>query len=339
MRLALVTTTINVPTVLKLYRACDPDVMFFITGDRKSPDHDIVDFLQGVPNHFYYGADWQSKLGYKCSDLIGWGTISRRCIAILEALKWGADIIVTCDDDNIPLTTDYFAAFEHTLTAPFNGVGVKGHTGWFDPGKLLLPPAPHRGFPHDVRSLWGAVPIDNVRVGVAAGMCLGDPDISACERIINHPDVHGVSELLRAGIVVDTQTWTVFNSQNTAFVRELAPAFLLCPQFGRYDDIVASLIVQRVMRERDMHVHFGQPLVHQARNPHNLLNDLDAETWGMRNVARIAEFLDTLKLSRNGSVSEHVASIYDALFVQKWIPEGTSALGQAWLGDIKQVMG
>ena len=98
-------------------------------------------------------------------------------------------------------------------------------------------------------------------------MILGDPDTSAVDRISRHPTVHQVSELLRAGIVTDPrECYAPLNSQNIAFVRELAPCFLMVPVFGRYDDIYASLLAQRVMREHNFHVHFGQPFVWQQRN-------------------------------------------------------------------------
>ena len=100
------------PTVLSLYRACDPDVMFFIAGDRKTDDLAVTNFLIDIPNHAYYGIDTQHKLGYKCSRLLGENTITRRNIMLLEALKWGADVIVTVDDDNIPLDKTYFSNFE-----------------------------------------------------------------------------------------------------------------------------------------------------------------------------------------------------------------------------------
>ena len=90
--------------------------------------------------------------------------------------------------------------------------------------------------------------------------------------LLGRPIVHRVSELLRAGIVVNPKTThTVFNSQNTAVIRELAPAFFMVPQWGRYDDIFASLMVQRLMRERGLVTHFGQPFVWQQRNAHDLL--------------------------------------------------------------------
>ena len=41
MNTALVTTTINVPKVLSLYRRLDRDVRFFVAGDLKTPAETI----------------------------------------------------------------------------------------------------------------------------------------------------------------------------------------------------------------------------------------------------------------------------------------------------------
>ena len=88
------------------------------------------------------------------------------------------------------------------------------------------------------------------------------------------------------GVVVDLHTHTVFNSQNTAVIRELIPAWFMMPGVGRHDDIYASLIVQRVARERGYHVHFGPPFTYQQRNEHNLVTDLRAEIDGWRTCRR-----------------------------------------------------
>lgn len=330
MKIALVTTTINVPTVLKLYRAIGHNVEIFVACDWKTPK--VAEDFCGELGAYYIG-----DTDYKCDVLIGHDTISRRNLAILEALKWGAHLIVTIDDDNIPLDNAYFDHFEHVFLSPFNGVQVGGNE-WFDVGTLLDPVAPHRGFPIG-RAGWGEFSsVTDAKIGVAAGICLGDPDISAVTRIANHPTVHRVSELLRAGIVVDPQTRTVFNSQNTCFLRDFAPAMFLAPGTMRYDDIYASLITQHVMRERDYHVHFGQPFVVQERNQHNLLTDLRAELDGMKHILDLAYRLNSLEL-KGASVIEDVRLIYTVLRDEDWYPQLGIEAALAWCDDCEQVMG
>jgi len=71
----------------------------------------------------YLTPDEQCK--YKCSELLGWNTITRRNIALLEALRWGADVIITVDDDNIPLSSTYFHDFANLFIAP-SGISSDG---------------------------------------------------------------------------------------------------------------------------------------------------------------------------------------------------------------------
>lgn len=342
MKTAMITTTINVPTVLQLYRKLDPDVRFFVVGDKKTPEVDAINFCVNRAGCEFYGVERQKELGYACSDLIGWNTISRRNIALLEALKWGADVIVSIDDDNIPLESNYFWEFKRRFDRRYPDIwagfsGIKVSANWFDPATLAFPRVVQRGFPQGVhtRRERRLVSVTDAKIGVAQGMILGDPDTSAVDRISQHPEVHQVSELLRAGIVTDPkETYVPLNSQNIGFVRELAPCFLMVPSYGRYDDIFASLVAQRIMRERDFYVHYGQPFVWQSRNSHDLLKDLRAEQWGAEHIVEFASWLD-------GFLGQHdVIGMLKVMATNlpKFIPSGTQELWLAWLSDCEAVM-
>jgi hypothetical protein len=261
--------------------------------------------------------------------------------------------MVTIDDDNIPIDEDYFINFETLFQRwdrpdthrPWHGLQATTKNGWVDPGFFLLPQYSHRGFPHEKRN---AAPvlrsITDAKVGVAAGLWLGNPDIDAITRLNATPlipHVHGIQEVLRAGIVVDPkQTWTVFNSQNTAFVRELAPAMMMLPGVGRHEDIWASLITQRVMRELGYVTHFGLPLVYQQRNPHDLHDDLAAETFGMRHTLDFAAWLDGLSCSGwpTASVVQILSDIYAAMRDLPWMPPQVREAGLAWCDDVEKVL-
>lgn len=284
MKVALITTTINVPQHLRLLRRYGEDVRFFIAGDLKSPHSGITNLLSGS---FYYLLPDEQK-EWKCSEIIGWNCIQRRNIALLEALRWDADIIVSWDDDNIPLDRNYFTAFEEILSEPFDGLQASSETGWWSAYGFLL----HRGFPHNIGHIPHYMTVTDAKVGVAAGLVLGDPDINAYTRLTKSPILLNGDVLDQAGYVVAADVWTVFNTQNTAFLREFAPAMFCPPAVGRYDDIIASLICQRVMRDRGYQVHFGPPFVWQERNPHDLLKDLRAEIWGMEHLLELAAWLD-----------------------------------------------
>ncbi len=116
----------------------------------------------------------------------------------------------------------------------------------------------------------------------------------------------------------------------------------MLPDVGRYDDIYASLIMQRVMRERNLHVHFGKPFVWQQRNPHNLIKDLRAEIDGMDNILDLAEALDGVVLEKGASVLDHTAQCYAALQEEKCAPRAIPVkaidAAFAFMEDIKGVL-
>lgn len=330
MKISVATTTIHdCSAQLRWLNACDPDVPVYVALDEKTPPiHDSLAKTLAGDN-------------YKCSDLLGWNTIERRNVAILEALRDKADVIVLWDDDNIPLMGFYFDEFRNAFFAEgmHGKLSLTSPTGWFDPGSLLQPPVRHRGFPHQVASAYDIGPPSDLKVGLAGGIVLGDPDIGAVERIAKAPIAHGFSELLRQGVIVDNKTWTITNSQNTAVLRQFVPCMLTCPQFGRYADIMASLICQRVMREHGYAVHLGLPAVWQQRNKHDLVKDLRDEMFGMQHILSFANALDMWTLVEGATVLEHVASCYDALYrYWKPFPKSVTDLVCAWCDDCESVL-
>lgn len=337
MKIALITTTINVPKVLALYRKLWPEVAFFVAADEKTPLA-AYEFCADIPNCEIYSPDRQSELGYVCSELLGWSCVERRNIALLEAVKWGAEVIVTIDDDNSPFDRG-FIKFEEGLDGSLAfGLKVSSPTGWFDPGALLVPQTKHRGFPTGVRSEPVFEPVLDAKIGIMQGLCLGDPDIDAVTRIATAPIIHSVSELGRAGVVVDPNCKTVFNTQNTAFIRELAPAMFQPPGLGRYSDIYASLICQRVMRDRGLHVHFGQPFIWQQRNQHNLIGDLRLEVDGMENVIRFAGCIDNISFEAGASIIDHVAQCIHELSENGFYGDLTAQCAMNFLADLEKVL-
>lgn len=334
MKHALVLTTIHTPNVLQLYRACGPDVRFFVVGDKKSDDIATQILMDAIPNSEYYSYARQQELGYGTNSLLPANCIQRRSIGFLEAVKWGAEIVTSVDDDNIPLNTSYFTDMNSRMQWPFNGLRFTGvdRGTWFDPGYLLEPTAKHRGLPYNAQRHGTVGHVVKAKIGVVAGMCLGDPDIDATTRIVQRPIVGDVNALGREGITVHPDTRTVFNSQNTSILRELLPAWGMIPFVGRFDDIYASLIAQRIMRDRDFHVHFGKPHVWQQRNSHDFVKDLRGEIEGYTNIDGLAGLLDTVQLP-NKSVVSDVRLIWDAIRAAGIMPLETPSAMYAYLTD------
>src|SRR5206468_1623049 len=66
-RLALVTTTIRVPEVLRLYRALAPEIAIFIVGDRRSPHAEIRTLAREI-DAVYLSDEDQIALGHQCCE-------------------------------------------------------------------------------------------------------------------------------------------------------------------------------------------------------------------------------------------------------------------------------
>ena len=343
---ALITTTIYVPQVLRQYRAADPDVLMIIAGDLKTPHAEVRALCRELGNAVYLDPQEQERLGYACSDVIAWRSIQRRNIALLEAIRAGADVVLSIDDDNAPRhpsgEPDYFDLLRQAFSGPV-GNAVTTAEGWFNVGDAAEAPYYYRGIPFSLRSGVGLawdyedkrVRPGERRVGVVNGLIYGDPDINAIDRYISGEPRVDKYHLLDAVYVNPRTTWTPINSQNTAYVRELAPLAFVLPGVGRYDDIWASFMALRVMEATDYHVLFGEPSVVQERNPHNWLVDLDKELYGMKHTEAFCAGLKAVVVDPAKSVLDNLAAVAQGACL---LPPQARHFMSAYLDDVARIL-
>jgi len=301
----IITTTIYVPTVLERYRqlAIQEGVNLkgiIVAGDLKTPK-ETEEFLARDPIYTYLTPNQQGKR--KCSESLGWNRIMRRNIALLEAIErcdLDNDIIISIDDDNYPIDETYFLTFILTLTQPFRGLYYED-SEWFNIGNLFEPQFFHRGFPHrfddrkePYKFSYRDLEANDNKVGIAAGLWIGDPDIDAIERIMLSPCIKTIPDLVKSGIVIKPGCFAPTNSQNTAFPAILAPIMAVWPWVGRYDDIWASYLAQKIMWDLGYLVHYGPPFCLQNRNPHNLLLNLKDEIDGLEHTVELVTTIDSI---------------------------------------------
>lgn len=342
MKTALITTTINVPTVLALYRKYGPDVGMFVAFDEKTPK-EATNFCGALSTYCYpYDVEHQRGMGYLCSDLIGFSCIQRRNIALLEAVKWGAEIIITIDDDVLALNNQYFADYRVVLSPQLkNSIQIGSANGWIDPGQLLTPTIRHRGIPNAPHTTPQLSTVTDIAIGVAAGLWVGDADVDATHRIANPPAVHSVTALAETGVVPDPHQWTVWNAQNVGFIRELAPCMFQAPGIGRADDIWASLITQRIMREHGLHTHLGKPFTAcwQDRSTASMIRDLEEEILLYRHTADLVAWLDDFVFEPGiDTVLEQTREIYKHFESLPWYPARSRLAALAFLDDIEKIL-
>lgn len=338
----VVTTTINVPTLLDAYAQDALDhgrrvEQFIVVGDRKTPP-DTAAYCERLTGESgitvrYVGVEEQEEYLSRWpefSEFLPWNCIQRRNVGLLLAWDGDADIVVTIDDDNFLEHEDYLGRHAH-LGQELTVDTVESASGWWNVCRMLEEargiPFYHRGHPMSQRwndDEWRVVQRRG-RVVVNAGLWLDDPDVDALARLYFPVCATGTSEHYRDRLALAPGTWAPFNSQNTALVRDAIPAYLLFPHVGRYDDIWASYVIRRIADARDELVTYGAPVVRQERNPHDYFKDFDAERLGLETNDVFLAALHACPVDARG-YAESFAAIAAAFPSQ--IEESCRAAGQ-----------
>ena len=334
MRTALITTTVNVPHVLALYRKLDPDVRFFVAGDRKTPQA-AYDFCDALGNCVALRPTAQTK--WKCSELISWDNDSRRDIALLEALQWGADIVVSVDDDMVVCSPDFFERIETVLTTPYSGLQFGRAGYWCDAGQFTVPPARQRGLPLECETHNDMTFVSGASIGALQGIILGVPDTDSLTMYVSKPQVLSATDVLHSGLVMHPEALGVFNSQFSAFRRELAPAFAQFYKWqNRNTDIIASVIMRRIMRVNKLYTYFGLPTGYHARTARNPVKEFKAELFGLEQIQSVATVLE--RMDRFAVDKSIVRQIYEKLATLEWWPERCAEAAFAFLDDAETTL-
>jgi Reversibly glycosylated polypeptide len=271
----------------------------WVVGDRKTPPSaDILarEISKNGLETTYFDIAQQDAWGrsFPLYDLIPYNTDGRRVFGYLKALEEGCEILIAMDDDNFPAEDDFVGGHQATgkkwpgavLREPARFHNICEYLV-LDPPRLVFP----RGFPFQLRGHVNQpelVPAPrSAMIGVTEGLWLDEPDVDATTWM--NGKVKGIQYKGPDLFVLDQATWSPVNTQNTSVVRELIPAFVFvtmaCPVPGgvldRYGDIWGGYFLQALMHNTPYHVAFGRPLVHHRRNPHNYVDDLRHEYWGV----------------------------------------------------------
>lgn len=314
---SLVTTTINVPHLLSEYvkdaiRFKRDIEQFIVVGDKKTPS-DAVTFCKrledelGIKCIFLSVEDQEKYLNrwHEFKNFLPWNCIQRRDVGLVYAFYEGsADIVITIDDDNLLSQQDYFG--HHDIVGNRQNLKiVSADSGWWNVCEMLEEargiPFYHRGYPYSKRWMTDedkkSIKEVSGRVVVNAGLWLDDPDVDALTRLYFPVRAIKPSPFFEDKLACDIGTWSPFNSQNTAILREAIPAYFIFPHVGRYDDIWASFVFRYISDFVGDFVTYGSPIVCQRRNPHDYLKDFDAERFGVEFTDIFIEALKNCKLT------------------------------------------
>ena len=241
---ALITTTINVPTLLSDY-ARDAlthrrALKIYVAGDKKTPAAAAeccraVERDTGISCE-YLGVSEQEALLRPWPELaaqLPWNCIQRRNVALIKAVLDGAQTVVTIDDDNFICGTDYFGGHGITGTeVELDSMGQSGAGSWFNICRLLRDADQRRffarGYGMAARSIahGDAWPQRRERklVAVNAGLWLEDPDIDAVTRLaapINVVSYDGPEHFFRCERGLDTIQFAEYSAR----ARDIASIF------------------------------------------------------------------------------------------------------------------
>ncbi len=313
MKIAVITTTINIPYLLNEYASNFKkfgwnDVIFVIAGDKKTPV-EIIDFCKTLESTYSYKTFYldlveQEKINTELYNYIPFNCIQRRNFAVLFAYNLNSDIIITIDDDNLVGEEDYLK--HHSIVG--NIVELKHIStdhGWYNVCETLEEEKNrhffHRGYPINQRKSTNVnISTKQSKIIVNAGLWTKSPDTDAISWLnFGELNVTKFKESFGKKFALSESTWCPFNTQNTAIAREAIPAFFLNPSQKRYDDIWASFIVKKIADHLGHSVSYGYPIVVQQRNPHDTIKDLKDEIDGMERTPAFISELRNIELTGN----------------------------------------
>lgn len=248
---------------------------------------------------------------------------NRRNVGYLMALEGGADFIISIDDDNFAIIDqDFWAAHCVVCSDEVVAEVLSSSSGWFNPCTLLtfdhsLPLYP-RGFPHYARCSDPALTQSERRVPVHVnvGLWIGDPDIDAMTWLVLPSRS---LEFKGQPVVLDLDTWSPINSQNTALRREAIAAYyfvkmgyqlLNMPYIDRYGDIFSGYFLQKCVKHVGGYCRIGNPIVEHRRNTHDYLRDAAQELSGMMMIEELLPALMEIKLEGDSYCEAYVGLSY-----------------------------
>jgi len=286
MKKYIITTTINSPTeaTIKFCEIADKkDFTFVVIGDTKTPHDEYRKLEIEYKNVTYLSPEQQTELYPELSEIIGWKTIQRRNIGFVYAYEKGADVVATVDDDNIPydiwgdnimVGQEMIVDLYENISCPyFDAISTTEHNDLW-----------HRGFPIEYLQVKNNIEYKGqttIIPLVQAEFWDGDPDIDAICRLSKKPIVK-----FNKFEPFTTNQLTPFNSQNTFLHRSVLKNYSVFPYTGRMDDIWGAYVMQH---HHPNSVIFTQASVYQARNPQDLVKNLENEVIGYRNTLKLLE--------------------------------------------------
>lgn len=322
----IVITTINHPTKAVIDFSKLKNHQLIIVADQKTP----IDWY--LDNVHILSVGEQKKLDFQLVSLLPDNHYSRKNIGYLYAIRSGADLIIDTDDDNLPKEDWIVPKFQGLYNISSPNLGFVNIYKFFTDSHIWP-----RGFPLDKVTMDSSILKSSqitqrqVNIGVWQGLADGDPDVDAIYRLtLNKPCYFSERE----PIALDKGTICPFNSQNTAFYKDLFPLLYL-PSFVtfRYTDILRGLIAQPILWQAGYCLGFTHATVFQERNFHDYMKDFESEIPCYLHPYKV---IDTVcpSISSSFSISDNLHNAYSALCKEGIVNSNEVKLLDLWLKDL-----
>jgi hypothetical protein len=323
---AIVITTIFPPTeaVRKFSRLAGWHLV--VAGDRKTPGD------WSAAGSTYLSASDQEASGYHIASALPWNHYCRKMIGYVHAIKQGATVIVDTDDDNVPKADWSVPAFDGQFEASADGLGfVNVYKLYTD---MHIWP---RGFPLQLITSQTArldprkLQPEQCRIGIWQGLADGDPDVDAIYRLTDNTPCNfsdGPPVALGAGTICP------FNSQNTAYRRELFPLLYMPAHVTfRFTDILRGLVAQPILWAAGYRLGFTRATVVQERHPHDYLKDFQSEIPCYLHAVTVIDTVNAA-IDPTSGIGDNLHRAYRELVRAGIVPDRELPLLEAWLKDI-----
>ncbi len=255
----------------------------------------------------------------------------RKMAGYLYAIANGAEMIIDADDDNIPKVDWEFPGFEGLFSF------IPADQGFVNIYQLYSTQAIWpRGLPLNLVTtqfeLKKKLISNRCRVGIWQGLADENPDVDAVYRLTNNAPCYFKN---RKPVVLGKNTLSPFNSQNTAFRKELFPLLYLPVSVNfRFTDILRGLIAQPIMWLYDYHLGFTNATVIQKRNPHDYQEDFISEIPMYQYSGQINSIVDAV-ISGENSIAANLRNVYHALREKNIVSGLELTTLEAWLADLQ----
>jgi glycosyltransferase involved in cell wall biosynthesis len=303
MKKFIVITSIFRPTEAVAAFAKLSGYQLVVVGDKKTPPDWQFDQCT------YISVEDQLELAPGLASTIPFNHYGRKMLGYVYAMSQGADFIIDTDDDNIPYSNWDFPSFTGEYQSSLADLGwVNVYHHYSD--QPIWP----RGLPlrniNDNRAKLQWQPANQVQnIGIWQGLADEDPDVDAIYRLTSNTPCFF---LKRDPVVLESGSISPFNSQNTAFRKELFPLLFL-PSFVtfRFTDILRGIIAQPILWQHNFRLGFTQATVIQKRNEHDYFKDFESE---VPMYLHAEKSMDAVReVMGSGSVVENLYAAYESL--------------------------